>query len=231
MVGSACRVLMSLPWVHELAAAITMVPAFLVVHLPGWLVAFLAVSLLLDRQPPLRGSHPTIPVTVLVAARNEADRIQETLSYLAGQDYSGPVEVLAVDNGSTDGTRAVAEAYGAATGQRVRCIDEPQPGKSHASTPAWPPWGPSWLSPWTPTPCCTPRPGTLVAQGAFSLYRTQALLEAGGWPDATGEDIVLTWQLMRQGARVHYEPSAVAFTAAPARLVHLARQRARWARA
>ena len=42
---------------------------------------------------------------------------------------------------------------------------------------------------------------------------------------------VLTWQLMRQGARVHYEPSAVAFTAAPARLVHLARQRARWARA
>jgi poly-beta-1,6-N-acetyl-D-glucosamine synthase len=72
--------------------------------------------------------------------------------------------------------------------------------------------------------------GTLVAQGAFSLYRTQAVLAAGGWPDAIGEDIVLTWQLMRNGARVYYEPSAVAFTAAPARLVHLARQRARWAR-
>jgi poly-beta-1,6-N-acetyl-D-glucosamine synthase len=56
--------------------------------------------------------------------------------------------------------------------------------------------------------------GTLVAQGAFSLYRTQAVLEAGGWPDAIGEDIVLTWQLMRNGARVYYEPSAVAFTAA-----------------
>ena len=72
--------------------------------------------------------------------------------------------------------------------------------------------------------------GTLVAQGAFSLYRTEAVLAAGGWPDAIGEDIVLTWQLMRQGARVYYEPSAVAFTAAPTRLVHLARQRARWAR-
>ena len=35
---------------------------------------------------------------------------------------------------------------------------------------------------------------------------------------------------MRQGARVYYEPSAVAFTAAPHRMVHLARQRARWAR-
>jgi poly-beta-1,6-N-acetyl-D-glucosamine synthase len=54
--------------------------------------------------------------------------------------------------------------------------------------------------------------GTLVAQGAFSLYRTQAVLGAGGWPDAIGEDIVLTRQLMRQGARVYYEPSAVAFT-------------------
>ena len=56
--------------------------------------------------------------------------------------------------------------------------------------------------------------GTLVAQGAFSLYRTEAVLAAGGWPDAIGEDIVLTWQLMRQGARVYYEPSAVAFTVA-----------------
>ena len=72
--------------------------------------------------------------------------------------------------------------------------------------------------------------GTLVAQVAFRLYRTRAVAAAGGWPDAIGEDIVLTWQLMRQGARVYYEPSAVAFTAAPARLVHLARQRARWAR-
>ena len=40
--------------------------------------------------------------------------------------------VLVVDNGSTDGTQAVAEAAGAATGQRVRCIAEPRPGKSYA---------------------------------------------------------------------------------------------------
>jgi biofilm PGA synthesis N-glycosyltransferase PgaC len=280
---------LSLPWLHELAAAITTVPAFVVVclvaYLPGWLVAFLAVSLLLDRQPPLRRSHPTVPVTVLVAARNEADRIQETLSYIARQDYPGPIEVLVVDNGSTDGTRAVAEAYGAATGQPVRCVDEPRPGKSHALNTGLAVVGSELVitldadtllhplairhlvarlqnappdvqavagsvlvrnsrdSLWTRMQewdyflgiASVKRmqglyQGTLVAQGAFSLYRTQALLRAGGWPDAIGEDIVLTWKLMRQGARVYYEPSAVAFTAAPSRLVHLARQRARWAR-
>jgi biofilm PGA synthesis N-glycosyltransferase PgaC len=280
---------LSLPWVRELAAAITIVPAVLVVclvaYLPGWLVAFLAVSLLLDRQPPLRRTHPAVPVTVLVAARNEADRIQETLSYIAGQDYPVPVEVLVVDNGSTDGTRAVAEAYGAATGQRVRCISESRPGKSHALNTGLAAVETELVITLDADTLLHPQAirqlvarllsappdvqavagsvlvrnsrdtlwtrmqewdyflgiasvkrmqglyqGTLVAQGAFSLYRTQAVMEAGGWPDAIGEDIVLTWQLMRQGARVYYEPSAVAFTAAPARLVHLARQRARWAR-
>jgi poly-beta-1,6-N-acetyl-D-glucosamine synthase len=73
-------------------------------------------------------------------------------------------------------------------------------------------------------------PGDPGGPGAFCLYRTEAVLAAGGWPHAIGEDIVLTWQLMRHGARVYYEPSAVAFTVAPTRLVHFARQRARWAR-
>ena len=85
---------LSLPWVRELAGAITIVPAAVVValvaYLPGWLVAFLAVSLLLDRQPPLRRTHPTVPVTVLIAARNEAERIQETIVHVAAQDYPGP---------------------------------------------------------------------------------------------------------------------------------------------
>jgi biofilm PGA synthesis N-glycosyltransferase PgaC len=280
---------LSQPWLDQLAAAITTVPAVLVVcliaYVPGWLVAFLAVSLLLDRQPPLRRTHPTDPVTVLVAARNEAERIQETIAYIARQDYPGPIEVLVVDNGSSDGTQAVAEAFGAASGQRVRCIAEPHPGKSHAlntglaavrtelvitldadtllhpqavrqlvarllsAPPDVQAVAGSVLvrnsrdSLWTRMQewdyflgiASVKRmqglyQGTLVAQGAFSLYRTEAVLAAGGWPDAIGEDIVLTWQLMRQGARVYYEPSAVAFTAAPSRLVHLARQRARWAR-
>jgi poly-beta-1,6-N-acetyl-D-glucosamine synthase len=280
---------LSLPWVEDLAASVGAVPAVVVVslvaYLPGWLVAFLAVSLLLDRQPPLRVSHPTAPVTVLIAARNEAERIEETIACIARQDYHGPVRILVADNGSTDGTRALAEAFGAASGLDVGSVVEARPGKSHAlntglaavrtelviTLDADTLLHPQAIRQLVARLLSAPEDvqavagsvlvrnsrdtlwtrmqewdyflgiasvkrmqglyqGTLVAQGAFSLYRTGALLAAGGWPDAIGEDIVLTWQLMRQGARVYYEPSAVAFTAAPARLTHLARQRARWAR-
>lgn len=72
--------------------------------------------------------------------------------------------------------------------------------------------------------------GTLVAQGAFSIYRRQALLDAGGWPDTVGEDIVLTWALLSKGHRIGYAPDAIAWTRAPPTLLELARQRKRWAR-
>jgi biofilm PGA synthesis N-glycosyltransferase PgaC len=72
--------------------------------------------------------------------------------------------------------------------------------------------------------------GTMVAQGAFSVYRTAALNEVGGWPDRIGEDIVLTWAMMREGGRVGYERTAVAFTGAPEDAKSFARQRRRWAR-
>ena len=280
---------LSLPWLNELAGAITIVPAVVIITLlaygPGWILAFLAASLLLDRQPPLVVSNPTDPVTVLIAARNEAERIEETLAYITRQDYRGPIEILVVDNGSTDGTRVLVEAVGAATALNVRCISEPRPGKSYAlntglaatrtelvitvdadtllhrravrhlvarlsSAPddvravagsvlvrnsrdtIW-----TRMQEWdyflgiaSVKRMQGLYQGTLVAQGAFSLYRTDAVKAAGGWPDAIGEDIVLTWHLMREGARVYYEPSAVAFTDAPAHLVRFARQRARWAR-
>lgn len=72
--------------------------------------------------------------------------------------------------------------------------------------------------------------GTLVAQGAFSVYDTTALKLAGGWPDRIGEDIVLTWRMLLQGGRSVFEPTAVAFTEVPSTWGAFARQRRRWAR-
>ena len=72
--------------------------------------------------------------------------------------------------------------------------------------------------------------GTLVAQGAFSAYKTQALREASGWPASIGEDIVLTWALQKAGYRIGFEPSAMAFTTVPITWRGYVRQRRRWAR-
>jgi len=72
--------------------------------------------------------------------------------------------------------------------------------------------------------------GTLVAQGAFSIYRKDALMEVGGWPECVGEDIVLTWSLLKRGHRVGYAEDAIVFTNAPATFKQFALQRKRWSR-
>lgn len=72
--------------------------------------------------------------------------------------------------------------------------------------------------------------GVLVAQGAFSIYKTDVLKSIDGWSDAIGEDIVLTWKMFYKGYKVYYEPLAVAYTLVPSSLKHFWRQRSRWAR-
>ncbi len=70
----------------------------------------------------------------------------------------------------------------------------------------------------------------LVAQGAFSAYWTHDVRAVGGWPDAIGEDIVLTWAMMSKRGVVQYEPVALGFTTVPEKLGRLLSQRSRWAR-
>ena len=72
--------------------------------------------------------------------------------------------------------------------------------------------------------------GTMVAQGAFSLYDTSTLRDVGGWPDCIGEDIVLSWSILKAGHRVGYCEDALLFTNAPTTLVQFIRQRRRWSR-
>ncbi len=70
---------------------------------------------------------------------------------------------------------------------------------------------------------------TLVAQGAFSAYQTNAIRKIGGWKDCLGEDIVLTYQLLEQNESSTYEPTAVGYTVVPTSLNSLYNQRKRWA--
>ena len=72
--------------------------------------------------------------------------------------------------------------------------------------------------------------GTLVAQGAFSLYDRATLRKIKGWPDCVGEDIVLTWAILKEGYRIGHSEEAYLFTNAPATLLQFVRQRQRWSR-
>ncbi len=66
------------------------------------------------------------PVAVVVPARDEAEVLPATLPTLVGQDYPGPVRVILVDDGSTDGTGELAARIGPAV--TVVRPAEPPPG-------------------------------------------------------------------------------------------------------
>ncbi len=71
---------------------------------------------------------------------------------------------------------------------------------------------------------------TLVAQGAFSAYKAEALKKTGGWQNCIGEDIVLTWELLSKGYKTNFAQNAIAFTEVPEKWNKLGKQRKRWAR-
>jgi biofilm PGA synthesis N-glycosyltransferase PgaC len=72
--------------------------------------------------------------------------------------------------------------------------------------------------------------GTLVAQGAFSIYDTALLRKLGGWPDCVGEDIVLSWAILKAGYRIGHCEDALMFTNVPETFSQFAQQRKRWSR-
>jgi hopene-associated glycosyltransferase HpnB len=70
-----------------------------------------------DGVAPPPGRWPA--VVAVVPARNEADVIARSIGSLLAQDYAGPFRVVLVDDGSNDGTAAVARSVeGAIDGQR-----------------------------------------------------------------------------------------------------------------
>ena len=72
--------------------------------------------------------------------------------------------------------------------------------------------------------------GTLVAQGAFSLYDRKVLEDLGGWPHCVGEDIVLSWAILAKGYRIGHCEDALMFTNVPENFRQFAHQRKRWSR-
>ncbi|MGG1289901.1 glycosyltransferase family 2 protein [Bacillus smithii] len=280
---------LSLPWLKDLSSILSFPLALLVIggiaYIPGYMNAFLVISLLLDRQPAFKNEFPSDPVTLLIAAYNEEKTIYNTLRYVAAQDYGGKMSIIVVNNHSTDHTDQEILRAKQEFDLDMTILHEEKPGKFHAlnkglryvTTPyvitldadtLLHPSAVRYLVARiksSPLDVCAVAgsvfvrnsretiwtkiqewdyflsiasikrlqglyQGTLVAQGAFSLFKTDCIREVQGWPDAIGEDIVLTWRLLRNDWKVYYEPLAVAFTDVPTTFSRFAKQRSRWAR-
>jgi poly-beta-1,6-N-acetyl-D-glucosamine synthase len=282
-------IFLSIPWLLDLAKIVSLPVAILIIsgigYLPGYINLFIIASLLLDRQPKFKANNPDIPVTVIIACRNEENAIGETLRYIKAQDYEGQIRIIVADNGSVDNTQLATKQAAAILGLYVSIVYAKIPGKFNALNEALRYVETEYVMTLdadtllhrsavrhivsrmlsAPQDTCAVAgsvlvknsrenllarlqewdyflgiasikrmqglyQGTLVAQGAFSLYKTKMIEDVGGWPDAIGEDIVLTWNLLKNQGRVYFEPLAVAFTEVPESFKHFFRQRSRWAR-
>ncbi|MFD0597198.1 glycosyltransferase [Catellatospora coxensis] len=88
-----------------------------------------AVALRTRRRPSWQPGPPvTAPVSIIVPAYNEQDTIAATVRTLAASVYP-QLEIVVVDDGSTDGTAAAVEALGM---DSVRLVRVPNGGKALA---------------------------------------------------------------------------------------------------
>lgn len=73
--------------------------------------------------------------------------------------------------------------------------------------------------------------GVLVAPGAFSVFRTEAVKKVGGYREGNNlEDLELTFRMQTNNMRVDHCHTAFAFTNGPSTLLSLFKQRMRWSR-
>ncbi len=282
-------VMLASPWAHELGVWVTMPLAWTIVAgialIPGFMNAFLLISLALDRRPAHAPLETYPGLTVLVAAYNEEATIVETIESIARQQYPGPLQVIVANDGSKDRTaelvreqlpnypwlqlldlkqnvgkaNALNEALkmvsytltatvdadswlfrDALTSIVERYFHDPKNTRAVAGAVLVRNSRQSWMTraqEWdyfqgiaAIKRVQSMYQGTMVAQGAFSLYDTATLKKVGGWPDCVGEDIVLSWSILKEGYRIGHCEDALLFTNAPATLMQFARQRKRWAR-
>jgi len=140
------------PWVVEVAGVLAAIHAW---TLRGWSLAWRkALSLEVGAE------RRAVDWTVVIPARNEAQRLGHVLDDLAAQELQ--VEILVVDDHSTDGTASSAASHQLAQRGQLRVLTAEGTGKKSAlltgMVSASTPWvvtldadvrlGPSWAQGW-----------------------------------------------------------------------------------
>lgn len=285
----AVSIWLSLPWYEDLSREIGWPLAFFLISfiaiVPGFMNAFVICSLLLDKRPEILREQHYPPITILIAAYNEAADIATTLKSIFLEDYPNTVHVIVINDGSKDETVNIVRSF-MSEHQNLSLIDLNQNGGKanalndgleqcstdivitiDADSYLWKDALRNLVGRYLSDPVNTKAvageilirnsrenwitkaqewdyflgiasvkriqslfQGTLVAQGAFSLYDRKTLVELGGWPNKVGEDIVLTWKILMAGYRVGHAENACAFTNCPNTFMKFVNQRRRWSR-
>ena len=84
---------------------------FFIALLPGFLNAHILSSVILDRPPKLRMDMKFPAISLLVAAYNEEENISETIRGIKNQDYPAKIEIIVVDDGSSDNTVSMLHSF------------------------------------------------------------------------------------------------------------------------
>ncbi|HSK99059.1 MAG TPA: glycosyltransferase [Rubrobacteraceae bacterium] len=101
----------------------------------GWFRGVRSVPVLREAEREPLGVYPSI--SVIVPARNEEEAVEEALGSVLTQEYPGRLEVVVVDDRSTDGTPEVLAGLASRWPERLRVVRvEELPhgwlGKNHA---------------------------------------------------------------------------------------------------
>ncbi len=91
------------------------------------MIGYAIVMRFLTRNKPIRRVEHTPPVTIIVPAYNEEDNIAQKIEDLLALEYPADLlEILVVDNSSTDRTREIAASY-----PTIKVLESPR-GKINA---------------------------------------------------------------------------------------------------
>jgi len=73
--------------------------------MPGFINVFVLMCMLLDKRPKHKHTETDLPpITILIAAYNEGENIQQTLISITHQYYPNDIQCIVIDDGSTDDT-------------------------------------------------------------------------------------------------------------------------------
>ena len=104
----AASIYLATPWFEDLSKVVgPWLAGYLIGFIaivPGFMNAFVLVALTFDHRPGHKRTLTYPPVTILVAAYNEEDCIEDTLRSIYAQDYPGELQIIAINDGSHDDT-------------------------------------------------------------------------------------------------------------------------------